>query len=169
MPVPISTPPWRSCMASSRKHHVFRDDRSPPSRTAAERLQTTQVRALTSLRLLRRDRAFEEVAEVQLRLTACEKRLMEAGQAIVVAQEELRLRHGEIDVIVQAGATELRVIHRMNDAAERARFDVERYYRQQDRLAVMVERIEQELQNQKVAAHVCALDYERISECKTSP
>ena len=167
--MPVSKPLWRNCMASSRKHHVFRDDRPPPSRTAAERLQTTQVRALTALRLLRRDRAFEEVAEVQLRLTACERRLIEAGQAIVAAQAELRLRHNEIDVIVQAGATELRVIHLMNDAAERARFDVERYYRQQDRLAVMVERIEQELQEQKVAAHTCALDYERISECKTSP
>ncbi|MGJ7579330.1 hypothetical protein ACSFA3_04030 [Variovorax sp. RHLX14] len=155
-------------MASSRKHHVFRDDRPPPSRTAAERLQAKQVHALTALRLLRRDRAFEEVAEVQLRHAACEKRLIEAGQAIVAAQAELRVRHGEIDVIVRAGATELRVIHRMNDAAERARFDVERFYRQQDRLAMMLERIGQELESQKAAAHSCALDYERISECKTS-
>ena len=154
-------------MASSRKQHVFRDDRPPPSRTAAERLQATQVRALTSLRLLRRDRAFEDVAEIQRRLSACEKRLHEAGQAIVAAKSELRLRHREIDVIVDAGATELRVIHRMNDAAERARFDVERYHRQQDRLAAMAAHIGLELQQQKVAAHTCALDYERISECKT--
>lgn len=124
---------------------------------------------MTSLRLLRRDRAFEEVAEVQRRLAACEKRLVEAGESIVAAKVELRFRHSEIDAIVHTGATELRVIHRMNDAAERARFDVERYYRQQDRLTVMVERMGLELQDQKVAAHACALDYERISECKTFP
>ncbi|MGI4776871.1 MAG: hypothetical protein ACRYGA_01925 [Janthinobacterium lividum] len=155
-------------MASSRRRHVFRDDRPPPSRTAAERLQATQIRALTSLRMLRRDRAFEMVAEVQSRLSACENRLVEAGRAIVEATTALRSRQGEIDVIVHAGATELRVIHRMNDAAERARFDVERHYRQQDRLAVMVDRIGQELQERKADAHTCALDFERISECKIS-
>lgn len=155
-------------MGSSRKQHVFRDDRPPPSRTAAERLQATQVRSLTSLRLLRRDRAFEAVTEVQGRLSACEQRLADAGKAIVAATVELQSRQGEIDLIVRAGTTELRVIHRMNDAAERARFDVERYYRQQDRLALMAERIGQELNEQKAEAHACALDFERISECKTS-
>ncbi len=120
-----------------------------------------------SLRLLRRDRAFEEVSEVERRRVACEIRLAEAGAAIVAAKEELQLRHREIDVVVVAGSTELRTIHRMNDAAERARFDVERFYRQQDRLAVMLERIRSELDDRKVAAHACALDYERISECKT--
>lgn len=155
-------------MVSSRRQHVFRDDRPPPSRTAAERLQATQVRALTSLRLLRRDRAFETVVEVQSRLSACEHRLVEAGQAIVAALTVLQVRQGEIDLVVHAGATELRVIHRMNDAAERARFDVERYRRQQDRLAVMVGRIGLELQERKADAHTCALDFERISECKTS-
>ena len=127
-----------------------------------------QVRALTSLRMLRRDRAFEEVAEVQLRLSACERRLEEAGQSIVAARSELRLRHRDIDVIVDAGSTELRTIHRMNDAAERARFDVERVLRHDDRLTLIAERIGLELQEQRVAAHACALDYERISECKTS-
>lgn len=154
-------------MASSRKQHVFRDDRPPTRQTSAERLQAVQVRALMSLRSLRRDRAFEEVAEIERRLVACETRLLEAGEAIVAAKAELRLRHREIDVVVIAGATELHTIHRMNDAAERARFDVERFYRQQDRLAVMLERISAELSDQKVAAHACALDYERISECKT--
>lgn len=155
-------------MASSRKPHVFRDDRQAPSLTAAERMQARQIRALTSLRLLRRDRAFEEVAEVQRRLAACEGRLVEAGRAIVEAKTELCARQGEIDVVVHAGATELRVIHRLNDAEERARFDVERHYRQQDRLAAMSARIADELQARRAAAHGCALDYERISECKTS-
>jgi hypothetical protein len=155
-------------MASSRSPRVFRDDREAPSRTAAERHQAAQLRALADLRLLRRDRALEEVAVARLELSKARQAMDEVGRRLEASNTCLERTETLIDALVQTGAAELRQIHRGNDAVNRARFEKERHERLHDRSYAAVYRADRAMDQCEQVARVSALAYERIAECRKS-
>jgi hypothetical protein len=155
-------------MPSSHSTRVFRDDREAPSRTAAERQRSSQLQLLANLRLLRRDRALEEVAGAKLELSKAQRAMAEVGERLEASKSCLNQTNTLIDALVQTGAAELREIHRGNDAVNRARFEVDRHERQHDRSYVAVYRADMALGQCEQAARASALAYERISECKNS-
>ena len=155
-------------MTSSLKARPYREDREVALRTSEARHRLSQVQSLANLRLLRRDRAFEEVTQARLQWTEAQEKLAEVLLAAQGAIVHLQGMQKQIDVVVHAGATELREIHRMNDAVNRARFEVERLQRLHDRSYVVVYRTAYALEQQQAAAHACALAYERIVECRKS-
>lgn len=155
-------------MPSSRSAPVFRDDREAPSRTAAERQQAAQLQSLASLRLLRRDRALEEMAVARLELSRAQQAMAEIGQRLEASTTCLKHTQTLIDALVKTGAAELREIYRGNDAVNRARFEMDRHERQHDRSYVAVYRADIAVGECEQAARASALAYERISECKKS-